>query len=90
MLGYDVVNLKYGMMGWTENDDVLATTRFDPATSPDYPVEGTAVAGGSPEATPVPELPETGGVPFPVEGVLVGFGALTAAAGVYLRRRKAA
>ena len=39
MLGYDVQNLKFGMMGWTQNDEVLATTRYDPATSPDYPVE---------------------------------------------------
>ena len=35
-------------------------------------------------------MPETGGVPFPIEGILVGFGALTAGAGLYLRRRKAA
>jgi LPXTG-motif cell wall-anchored protein len=27
---------------------------------------------------------------LPVEGLLMGFGALTAAAGLYLRRRKAA
>jgi rhodanese-related sulfurtransferase len=89
VLGYDVVNLKYGMMGWTENDDVLGTSRYDPATAPDYPVEGTAAAGAAPEATPE-TLPVSGGIPFPVEGVLVGFGALSAAAGLYLRRRKAA
>jgi LPXTG-motif cell wall-anchored protein len=27
---------------------------------------------------------------LPIEGILVGFGTLTAAAGLYLRRRKAA
>jgi rhodanese-related sulfurtransferase len=85
VLGYDAVNLKYGMMGWTANDDVLATTRFDPETQPDYTLEGTAVAVAEPVT-----IPETGGMPFPVEGLLVGFGALTAAAGVYLRRRNAA
>jgi rhodanese-related sulfurtransferase len=90
MLGYDAVNLKYGMMGWTEDDDVLATARYDPETAPDYAVEGTA-AGEAPAEEAGPEtMPETGGLPFPVEGILVGFGALTAAAGLYLRRRKAA
>lgn len=33
-------------------------------------------------------LPESGSVPFPVEGVLLSFGALSAAAGLWLRRRK--
>jgi hypothetical protein len=93
-MGYDVANMKFGMMAWTTDDEVLATTRYDAATSPDYPVEGTAVAAAAEEATAeeaAPEqLPETGGMPFPVEGVLVGFGALSAATGLYLRRRKAA
>jgi hypothetical protein len=35
-------------------------------------------------------IPETGGLAFPVESILFGLGALTAGAGVYLRRRKAA
>ncbi|MEA3334544.1 MAG: rhodanese-like domain-containing protein [Chloroflexota bacterium] len=39
VLGYDTVNMKYGMMGWTQDDEVLATGRYDPATSPDYPLE---------------------------------------------------
>ena len=85
MLGYDVQNLKYGMMGWTLNDEVLGTSRYDPATAPDYPVVGTAV-----DVAPPPTLPVDGGVPFPAEGLLLGLGTLTAAAGVYLRRRKAA
>ena len=92
MLGYDVQNLKYGMMGWTANDEVLGTTRYDPATAPDYTIEGTAATDTEAETEteePV-TIPETGGVPFPVEGILLGFGTLTAAAGVYLRRRKAA
>ncbi|MGD2205805.1 MAG: rhodanese-like domain-containing protein [Anaerolineae bacterium] len=90
MLGYDVANLKYGMMSWTADDEVLGTSRYDPATAPDYAVEGTAVEEAAEEAAAPETMPETGGLPFPVEGVLVGFGALTAAAGLYLRRRKAA
>ncbi len=34
-LGYDVSNLKFGMMGWTNDLDVVATTPF--TTSPGYP-----------------------------------------------------
>jgi rhodanese-related sulfurtransferase len=96
ILGYEASNIKYGMMGWTENDEVLGTARYDPATSPDYPLEGTAAEAAAPEATPAAEeaapaeLPTTGGLPLPVEGLVVGLGALTAAAGAYLRRRKAA
>ena len=55
------------------------------AEAPVAEAEAPAEAEAEPET-----LPETGGVPFPVEGVLIGFGTLTAAAGVYLRRRKAA
>jgi rhodanese-related sulfurtransferase len=92
-LGYDVTNLKYGMMGWTLDDEVLGTARYDPATAPDYPLEGTAVAATETETTETEApatVPETGGMALPIEGILVGFGTLTAAAGVYLRRRKAA
>jgi len=86
VLGYDVQNLKFGMMGWSLDDEVLGTTRYDPATSPDYPTVGTATA-----QAPVPELISvTGGVPFAIEGLLIGLGTMTAAVGVYLRRRKAA
>jgi rhodanese-related sulfurtransferase len=92
MLGYDVLNLKYGMMGWTADDEVLGTARFDPATQPDYPVVTAAVEEVVVvEEAPQPEaMPVTGGIPFPVEGLLVGIGSLTAAAGLYLRRRNAA
>ncbi len=95
VLGYDAINLKYGMMGWTEDDEVLGTARFDPETQPDYAVEGTAAAAApeepATEAPAAPEtIPETGGMAFPVEAMLIGFGALTAGAGLFLRRRKAA
>lgn len=53
LLGYDATNLKYGMMGWTQDDEVLATARYDPATAPDYPVETEAN-----EATETYEFPE--------------------------------
>jgi carbonic anhydrase len=39
---------------------------------------------------PPETMPETGGAALPIEGLLLGLGALTAAAGVYLQRRKAA
>ena len=32
LLGYDATNLKFGMMGWTKDDAVLATKRFGPDT----------------------------------------------------------
>ena len=39
LLGYEATNLKYGMMGWTHDDDVFGQARYDAATAPDYPVE---------------------------------------------------
>jgi rhodanese-related sulfurtransferase len=39
LMGYQADNMKWGMMAWTKNDDVLATARFDPAAVPDYRVE---------------------------------------------------
>ncbi|MGQ9803286.1 MAG: rhodanese-like domain-containing protein [Anaerolineae bacterium] len=39
LLGYNAINLKYGMMGWTDSDEVLAQPRYDAATAPDYPIE---------------------------------------------------
>jgi rhodanese-related sulfurtransferase len=42
-LGYDAVNLKFGMMGWSKNDDVLAQPRFNPTNQPDYPVSNGPV-----------------------------------------------
>ncbi len=35
LLGYDVTNMKFGMMGWTDDDEVLATGRYTGA--PGYP-----------------------------------------------------
>jgi rhodanese-related sulfurtransferase len=89
-LGYDAINMKYGMMGWTLDDEVLGTGRFNPETQPDYAVEGTAAETAAEETTEPVTIPETGGLGLPVEGLLLGFGALTAAAGAYLRRRNAA
>jgi rhodanese-related sulfurtransferase len=39
LLGYDATNMKWGMMAWTKNDDVLGLERFDPEAVPDYRVE---------------------------------------------------
>jgi rhodanese-related sulfurtransferase len=95
MLGYDAYNLVFGMQAWTMDKDVRAKY-FDPAkNSFGYAYEGTAAAGAAAEPTTAEStepatMPETGGVPVPVEGLLLGFGSLTAAAGLYLRRRKAA
>lgn len=47
-LGYDAVNMKFGMMGWSKDPEVVATTVFDPATQADYRVET-----GAPEQAPV-------------------------------------
>jgi rhodanese-related sulfurtransferase len=95
ILGYDATNMTWGMQGWTM-DDAVRVKYFDPGTQlNEFPFVGTAAEGVVEEVVVEevvePEaLPETGGVPFPVEGVLVGFGALTAAAGLCLRRRNAA
>ena len=94
MLGYDAYNLLFGMQAWTMDKDVRVKYFNPEKHSFDYAFEGTAATGtaeeaATPEATPE-TMPTTGGVPFPVEGLLIGFGALTAGAGLYLRRRKAA
>jgi rhodanese-related sulfurtransferase len=98
LLGYDAYNLLFGMQAWTMDKDVRVNY-FDPAKhSFGYAYEGAAAASASgetaeettAESTAPEEMPVNGGVPFPVEGVVVGLGALTAAAGLYLRRRKAA
>ncbi|NUQ37133.1 MAG: rhodanese-like domain-containing protein [Caldilineales bacterium] len=41
MLGYDAINLKYGMMGWNDDPAILATAAYDPASAPDYRLETT-------------------------------------------------
>ncbi|MFZ5918817.1 MAG: rhodanese-like domain-containing protein [Chloroflexota bacterium] len=103
LLGYDAINLKYGMMGWTEDDTVLATGRFDPATQPDYAFEGSLAPAAEEETTTeettteeaTPEvLPVTGMDPVSVAPIgLVIFGALSmgiGAVGYAINRRKAA
>ncbi len=40
ILGYDAVNLKFGMMGWTDDDEILATGRY--VAAPGYPTETDA------------------------------------------------
>jgi rhodanese-related sulfurtransferase len=102
-MGYDASNMLFGMQAWTMDQDVRKSS-FTADASFGFPYEGAAAAPEEPTAEPTaqpeptaePEpvepatMPETGGVPIPVEGLLVGFGTLTAAAGIYLRRRKAA
>jgi rhodanese-related sulfurtransferase len=51
VLGYDVINLKFGMMGWTDDAEVLATEPF-------------AAAGGYPVETDSNELTETYDLPM--------------------------
>ncbi len=40
MLGYNATNMKYGMMGWTDDPDILNTTPFD-CNPPNYATEDT-------------------------------------------------
>lgn len=82
-------------------DDEVRAIYYDPAkVNNEFPYVGMAtdeetVTEETAEVVVVEEaapetIPETGGPAFPVESVLLGLGALTAGAGVYLRRRKAA
>ena len=98
-MGYDATNLKFGMMGWSKDADVVATAVFDPATQADYAVEGT-LAGAAPAAEeeveaeaedqPAEEapatLPESGGAAFTWIYLLLGSGLLSG--GAYVLRRK--
>ncbi|MCS7286498.1 MAG: rhodanese-like domain-containing protein, partial [Anaerolineae bacterium] len=82
LLGYDAINLRFGIMGWTKKDEVVGAPRFDPATQPDYPVETVAP----------PTLPVTGGEGSSlVPAILIAFGGISLAAGIgglfILRRR---
>jgi rhodanese-related sulfurtransferase len=79
VMGYETHNIKFGMMGWTQDDTVLATARYDPATAPDYRVEAASAT-----------LPQTGGLPWQVVWpyALMAAGALSAGAGMVLKRRK--
>ena len=73
MMGYEAHNMKFGMMGWTLNDEVLATGRYNPATAPDYATEAEAPAA----------LPTTGG--FFLIPTMAALGAASIAAGVGVR-----
>lgn len=94
MLGYDASNMLFGMQAWTMDKDVRSKMFNAETHSFGYPYVGTAAESAAEETaaeTIEPaELPQTGGLAFPIEGVLVGLGTLTAAAGLYLRRRRAA
>ena len=102
VLGYDAVNLKWGMMNWSKDPDVVATTAFDPATQADYAIEGSLA-----DAAPAMEeqeadteemaaeetteeapqtLPESGGAAFTWIYLLLGSGLL--GSGAYILRRK--
>ena len=82
IMGYDAHNVKYGMMGWTADDAVLATGRFNADTQPDYRLEGAAPT----------VMPTSGGVPWQtfVPYGLMALGTLSAGLGALLKRRKAA
>jgi rhodanese-related sulfurtransferase len=95
-LGYDATNLKFGMMGWSKDADVVATTVFDPATQADYRMEGTLAEASAEVAAPAEgatgdEAPQT----LPVSGGILDFtwiyllmGSSLLGGGVYLMRRK--
>jgi rhodanese-related sulfurtransferase len=86
VMGYKVSNIKYGMMGWTEDDEVLATQRFGPDVQRDYRLE-TAMAAAEPTAEQPAALPATGapGAPWWLVWSVAGLASL--GAGVALRRR---
>jgi rhodanese-related sulfurtransferase len=94
VLGYDVSNIKYGMMGWTEDDDVLATARFSPDVQRDYRLEGQAAsaqasggAAAESSSSQPTQLPTAGGSVFPAWLVLLVGGLGSLGAGLILRRR---
>ena len=61
MMGYDVVNMKYGMMGWTDDADILGMGVFD-CNPPNYDTETTVNEASAdfeiPLLTPVLRLPK--------------------------------
>ena len=86
IMGYKVSNIKYGMMGWTEDDDVLATQRFGPDVQRDYRLE-TAAAAAEPPAEQPAALPATGAPAVPWGLVWLVAGLASLGAGVAVRRR---
>ena len=87
VLGYDVSNLKFGMMGWTEDDEVLATARFGPDVQRDYRLEGESAMGGAASA-PV-QLPSSGG-PMSLRWLVLVMGGLSSLGGGLILRRRLA
>jgi rhodanese-related sulfurtransferase len=88
MLGYPVSNVKYGMMGWTEDDEVLATARFGPDVQRDYRIESAAEMEQPAEEQPA-ELPATGAPVSPMMLVSLVLGLSSLGAGLAVRRRLA-
>jgi sulfur-carrier protein adenylyltransferase/sulfurtransferase len=93
LLGYNASNLVFGMEGWTK-DLAVRNKYYDPTKNTfNYPYM-TAAGLTTPAAVATPAapatVPVTGGAAFPVQGLLLGLGVLTTAAGLVLRRRKAA
>jgi rhodanese-related sulfurtransferase len=84
ILGYDAINLKFGMMGWTADDEVLATARYSGA--PDYRLEPEAVVAQPISTDAEPVIAPATGAPSLWVYVLpvVGVGLLMA--GLVLRR----
>jgi rhodanese-related sulfurtransferase len=58
VLGYESYNMKYGMMGWTDDPEVLNTTPFD-CNPPNYDTETTANDLPADNELPVLETGET-------------------------------
>jgi hypothetical protein len=79
IMGYETHNIKFGMMGWTKDDEVLATARYNVDTAPDYRLES------APDA-----MPTSGGALWQIvlPYSLMAAGALSTGVGVYLKRRK--
>ncbi len=50
VLGYNAVNLHWGMTGWTKNEEV-APYRFDPVNSMDYPFVSSSPTETTPESS---------------------------------------
>ena len=76
-MGYQASNIKYGMMGWTLDDAVLATKRYDVNTAPDYRLESGTAAPAT--------MPTTGAPAFS----LLLSGLALVGAGLALHRRAA-
>lgn len=89
VLGYDVGNMKYGMMAWTEDDEVLVTQRFSPEVQGDYRIEtGMAAAEEMAEESQAePEALPTTGQPTLMWLLWLLAGAGSFSAGIALRRR---